>query len=250
MDSTKTGAKGTKNEIGLPQGNNFSPVCANIMLNELDQELERKGVKFVRYADDCMSFARSERAAHRILESVTKFVEGKLFLQINREKTKVGRIGMDTKFLVFGFYKSKEGWKASIHKKSRTKFVKKMREVLSRRCPRGIEKTKEMFNTILRGWFNYFKLGISKTSLNPEDAWMRRIRQLYLVSWKRNFTCYTNLLSLTKGKLPKRCCQVAFSHEQKWAKARHSNCVLTNKILEKLGWYSVASLYKAENGML
>lgn len=83
---------------------------------------------------------------------------------------KVGRIVMDTKFLDFIFYKPKEVRKASIHKKSRTKFIKKMRKALSRMRSRGIENTIKMFNPILRGWFNYFKLGISNTSLNPEYA--------------------------------------------------------------------------------
>lgn len=95
-------------------------------MNELDQLLDSRGTKFVRYADDCMIFTKSERAAHRILNSITKYIEGKLFLQINRDKTKVDKLSMDTKFLEFGFYQSKEGWKATVHSKSRNKFVKRM----------------------------------------------------------------------------------------------------------------------------
>lgn len=96
--------KSTKNSIGLPQGNNFSPVCANILLNELDQELEARNLRFVRYADDMMIFTKSERAAQRVRESITSFIEKKLFLKVNQEKTKVGRLSMDIKFLGFGFY--------------------------------------------------------------------------------------------------------------------------------------------------
>lgn len=236
-----------KNSIGLPQGNNFSPVCANILLNELDQLLDSRGTKFVRYADDCMIFAKSERAAHRILNSVTKYIEGKLFLQINHDKTKVDKLSMNTKFLGFGFYQSKEGWKATVHPKSRNKFVKRMREILNRKCPRGIQNTRKAYNTILTGWFNYFKIGISKSTMETEDAWLRRrIRQIYVVAWKRNYTCFKNLMRLTNNKMESRCRMVSFTSLGKWAKAKHLNYILTNKLLEKeLEWKSVASLYIA-----
>lgn len=238
------GNKAIKNKVGLPQGNNFSPVCANVLLNELDQELEKRGVKFVRYADDCMLFAKSERAARRILESTTRFIEEKLFLKVNLDKTSVGKLGYDTKFLGFGFRNTKDGWTTVLHKKSRKKFVEKMRTILTRRCPKGIEKTRNTYNTFLRGWYQYFKPCISKSTMKTEEQWIRRrIRQILIVAWKRNYTCYKNLLGYTKGKQEERCRMVAFSHLGKWAKAKHSNYILTNKLLHReLGWQSVADL--------
>lgn len=238
------GNKSTKNSIGLPQGNNFSPVCANILLNELDQELEKRGVKFVRYADDCMLFAKSEKAARRILESTTRYIEKKLFLKVNLDKTSVGMLSVHTKFLGFGFRKTADGWKPTLHKKSRKKFVEKVRTILSRRCPKGIEKTRNIFNTFLRGWYQYFKPGISKSTMETEEQWIRRrIRQLHIVAWKRNYTCFKSLMRFTQGKQEDRCRMIAFSHLGKWAKARHSNYILTNKLLHReLGWQSVADL--------
>ncbi len=238
------GNKSIKNSIGLPQGNNFSPVCANILLNELDQELEKRGVKFVRYADDCMLFAKSEKAARRILESTTRYIEKKLFLKVNLDKTSVGMLSVHTKFLGFGFRKTAEGWKPTLHKKSRKKFVEKVRTILTRRCPKGIEKTRNTFNTFLRGWYQYFKPGISKSTMETEEQWIRRrIRQLHIVAWKRNYTCFKNLMRYTQGKQEERCRMVAFSHLGKWAKAKHSNYILTNKLLHReLGWQSVADL--------
>lgn len=195
-----------------------------------------------------MIFTKSERAAQRVRESITSFIEKKLFLKVNQEKTKVGRLSMDIKFLGFGFYfnAQENKWKVSVHKKSRAKFMDKMKAILGRRCPRGIEWTRDKFNTILRGWVNYFKLGISKTTMETEDAWMRRrIRQIYLKAWKRKYTMYKNLLLLTNGKKELRCREVAFSSEGWWAKARTANNALANKILrEKLGWYTIRSLWE------
>lgn len=239
--------KCTKSTIGLPQGSAVSPVLANILLNELDQELDKRGHKFVRYADDMMIFCKSQRAAERVLESVTKFIEGKLFLQVNKDKTHVSRLSPDVKFLGYGFwYNQKDDeWQLCVHKKSKARFRERIRDILDRRCPRGIVETRKLFNSVLRGWTNYYASAISKSYGANEDGWIRRrIRQLYLKIWKRNWTRFNKMWDM-HGREPKwerRCAMVAFSHEAYWARATTANSVLTNAILEEEGWMSIAML--------
>ena len=132
-----------------------------------------------------------------------------------------------------------------MHAKSRARLRDKMRELLDRRCPRGIEATKELFNSILRGWVNYYGSAISKSYGASEDGWIRRrIRQLYLKQWKRNWTRFVNLWKMhgNKPEMEYRCAEIAFSHESYWARARTSNYVLTNNILYKEGWQTIAAL--------
>lgn len=242
--------KCTKSTIGLPQGSAVSPVLANILLNELDQELDKRGHKFVRYADDMMIFCKSQRAAERVLESVTEFIEGKLFLQVNKDKTHVSRLSPDVKFLGYGFwYNQKDDkWQLCVHSKSKARFREKMRGILDRRCPRGIAETQKLFNSVLRGWTNYYASAISKSYGANEDGWLRRrIRQLYLKVWKRNWTRFNKLWDM-HGREPKwerRCAMVAFSQEAYWARARTANSVLSNAILAEEGWMSIAMLKMA-----
>lgn len=241
--------KCTKSTIGLPQGSAVSPVLANILLNELDQELDRRGHKFVRYADDMMIFCRSRRAAGRVLQSVTRFIEEKLFLQVNKDKTHVSKLSPEVKFLGFGFrYSShEEQWKLIVHKKSRARFREKMRDILDRRCPRGIRKTQQLLHSVLRGWVNYYGAAVSKSYGANEDGWIRRrIRQLLLKQWKRNWTRYQNLLELHNGNPAKEraCRQVAFSHQAYWDRAKTANSALTNDILQREGWVWIDLLQK------
>jgi retron-type reverse transcriptase len=107
-------------EVGVPQGGPLSPLCANIMLNELDHELERRGHKFVRYADDMVIFCKSKASAKQTLEHIIPYVEGKLFLRVNREKTVVAYAGR-IKFLGYGFYKGRDGFRMRVHKKPQFK---------------------------------------------------------------------------------------------------------------------------------
>ena len=216
------------------------------MLNELDQELDRRGHKFVRYADDMVILCKSQRAAERVLESVTRFIEDKLFLQVNKEKTHVSKLSPEVKFLGFGFLQRKDGiWVATVHAKSRAKFRDKMREILDRRCPKGIEATQKLFNSVLRGWVNYYRIAISKSYGANEDGWIRRrIRQLYLKIWKRNWTRFEKMWALHNNdpKMEYRCAEIAFSHEAYWPRARTANHVLTNEILYNEGWQTIVAL--------
>lgn len=154
--------------IGTPQGGVISPVLANIILNELDQLLDSRGIKFVRYADDMVILCGSRKAAERILANVTKFVEEKLFLKVNKDKTKILHACEKSQFLGFGFttkvsQKKKElrptqKYFAIVHEKKRLKFSKNIKEILDRRAKGGIKVVKERLKVFIRGWVNYFKV--------------------------------------------------------------------------------------------
>jgi group II intron reverse transcriptase/maturase len=169
-------------ELGLIQGGNISPLCSNIMLNELDHELERRGIRFVRYADDMLVFAKTKRSAQRILEHIAPFIEGKLLLRVNREKTVVAYIGK-IKFLGYGFYPSKDGIKLRVHTKSVSKMKAKVKELTARSNALGYEKLKSKLKQFITGWVNYFKLADMKKLLQTTDEWLRRRIRMYI--WKR-----------------------------------------------------------------
>ena len=185
-----------KSEMGVPQGGNLSHLLANIMLNELDHELERRGHRFVRYADDMVIFCKSKRAAQRTYESILPYIEGKLFLRVNREKTKVADIGR-IKFLGYGFRYVKDGIKATVHKKSKEKLKAKVKEITKRSDGRGYEWKKQRLKYLVRGWVNYFKLADMKTFLTEMDEWMRTRLHTYIwKSWKTIKNRYRNLRKL------------------------------------------------------
>ena len=240
--------KSTKPKLGTPQGGPISPILANILLNEMDQVLDKRGVKFCRYADDCMIFAKSERAAHRIYESISTYIEKKLFLQINKEKTSIGELSPKTKFLGFGFKRVEEDletrWVPVVHSKSRKKLKDKIRALTDRRLPRGEERAKESFNTFLRGWVNYFRVGMNKGSFTKIDKWIRRrIRQIYLKKWKKNRTKYEEFKKLSNNK-DNLCYTIAHSSMKTWAKALFANYVITKEIIKSWGWLSIKEAYE------
>ncbi|MFC3788558.1 group II intron reverse transcriptase/maturase [Paenibacillus sp. GCM10012307] len=156
-----TKGKFEETELGLVQGGNISPLCSNIMLNELDRELERRGIRFVRYADDMLLFAKTKRSAQRMLEHIVPYIEGKLRLRVNREKTVVAYIGR-IKFLGYGFYPSKEGIKLRIHAKSVSKMKARIKKLTARSNGLGYELLKLKLRQYITGWINYFKLADMK----------------------------------------------------------------------------------------
>lgn len=182
--------------MGVPQGGNLSPLLSNVMLNELDKELEKRGLRYVRYADDCMIFCRSRRAAERVQASITRFIEGKLYLKVNREKTVVAHI-KDVKFLGYGFYFTKEGCRLRAHRKSIEKMRARIRELTSRSNGWGNERRKEATRQFIIGWINYFRYADIKKLLENTDEWFRRrIRSLIWKQWKRVKTRLKNLIRL------------------------------------------------------
>jgi group II intron reverse transcriptase/maturase len=185
---------------GVPQGGPLSPLLSNIMLNELDRELEARGHKFVRYADDMVILCKSKRSGQRILESITRFIEGKLFLRVNREKSKVCYI-REVKFLGYSFYKYKGKGRLRIHPKSVQKMKAKIKELTSRSNGWGNERRKEALRRYITGWVQYFKLADMDRLLVITDEWYRRrIRMVIWKQWKRIRTRLKNLIKLGINK--------------------------------------------------
>lgn len=183
-------------EMGVPQGGPLSPLLSNIMLNELDKELEGRGHKFVRYADDMVILCKSKRSAERVMGSIIRFIEDKLFLRVNREKSQVAPIS-GVKFLGYSFYKTKGGGRLRIHPKSVSKMKAKLKDLTSRSNGWGNDRRKASLRQYIIGWVNYFKLADMQSLLLRVDEWYRRrIRMVIWKQWKRIRTKLANLVRL------------------------------------------------------
>ena len=181
---------------GVPQGGPLSPVLSNILLNELDKELERRGHKYVRYADDMVIFCRSRRSAGRTMQNITPFIEGKLFLKVNRDKSQ-GAYVRDIKFLGYSFYVVKGEGRLRIHPKSVTRMKACIRELTSRSNGWGNDRRKEALSQYIKGWVQYFRLADMKELLISVDKWYRRrLRMVIWKQWKRIRTKIANLVKL------------------------------------------------------
>lgn len=173
-------------EKGTPQGGNLSPLLSNIMLNELDKELETRELRFVRYADDCIILVKSEKAANRVLESITKYIEKKLGLKVNAEKSKVTR-PTKTKYLGFSFWKDAKGkWKPKPHLKSYQKIKRKLKQITCRRISISLDERIKQINYAVRGWVNYFRIANMKNAIQEIDKHLRtRVRVIIWKQWKK-----------------------------------------------------------------
>ena len=231
--------------IGVPQGGNLSPLLSNIMLNELDKELERRGHKFVRYADDCMILCKSKRAAQRTLNHIIPFIEGTLYLKVNKEKTVVAHV-KDVKFLGHGFYINKGKGLLRVHPKSITKMKEKIKELTSRSNGWGNERRKEALRQYVAGWVNYFKLANMKSLLLEIDGWYRRrLRMIIWKQWKRIKTRFQNLMKLGISKFQ----AMLFSNTRKgyWrtAKSPILQTSIDNESLQKAGYLFFSIYYRS-----
>ena len=185
-----------KTEIGMPQGGPLSPLLSNIMLNELDKELTRRGHRFVRYADDCMIFCKSRKSAERTLNNIVPYIEGKLFLKVNRTKTCVAHISK-VKYLGYSFYRHKGTCRFRVHPKSVIKMKNRIRELTDRHNGWGNEYRALKLTQFIRGWVNYFGMADMKSLLQSNDKWLRhRIRAIYWKQWKKPKTKYRKLKEL------------------------------------------------------
>ena len=185
-----------KTEIGMPQGGPLSPLLSNIMLNELDKELTRRGHRFVRYADDCMIFCKSRKRAERTLNNIVPYIEEKLFLKVNRTKTCVAHISK-VKYLGYSFYRHKGTCRFRVHPKSIIKMKNRIRELTDRHNGWGNEYRALKLTQFIRGWVNYFGMADMKSLLQSNDKWLRhRIRAVYWKQWKKTKTKYRKLKEL------------------------------------------------------
>ena len=188
--------------IGTPQGGNLSPLLANIMLNELDKEMEQRGLNFVRYADDCIIMVGSEMSAKRVMRNLTKFIEEKLGLKVNMIKSKVDR-PKGLKYLGFGFYFDIRAhqYKAKPHAKSVMKFKTRMKQLTCRSWGVGNDYKVKKLNELIRGWINYFKIGSMKTLCRELDSRIRfRLRMCIWKHWKTPQNRAKNLMKLGVDK--------------------------------------------------
>ncbi len=230
-----------KTDVGMPQGGPLSPLLSNIMLNELDKELERRGHRYVRYADDCMIFCKSRKSAVRTLENIMPYIEGKLFLKVNRDKTKVAHISK-VKYLGYSFYRYKGKCRMRIHSKSIAKMKAKLKELTSRSNGWGNEYRALKLKQFIRGWVNYFAMADMKQLLRSTDEWLRRkIRAIYWKQWKKIKTRYR---MIKKFGMPEwKVHELANCRKGIWRSAIMLNSVLTNKVIVSLGYMSMADYY-------
>ena len=229
---------------GVPQGGPLSPLLGNVMLNELDKELEHRQHRYVRFADDCMIFCKSRRAAQRTMENIIPFIEKKLFLKVNRDKTTVDSI-TEVKYLGYAFgIKDGKGW-FRVHPKSVAKMRKRIRELTHKNKGWSNDSRKVKLKQYITGWINYFKLARMERLMRDTDGWMRRrIRAMYWKQWKHTRTKYRNLRAL---RIPEKLVHnLANSRKGYWRMAKALNNVLTLDVLHRrLGYPSMLTYYKS-----
>jgi RNA-directed DNA polymerase len=190
------GGIASKREEGTPQGSPLSPLLSNIILDELDKELEKRGHHFVRYADDCSIYVKSRKAAERVKESLAKYIETKLLLRINREKTRIS-LPNESTLLGFSFYRDKNGYQIRIAPKSLYRLKEKLRQMTSRRKPQGLTQRLQTLRAVITGWVNYFKIAKAKRHMQELDEWTRvRLRMCVWKQWKRIRTRIRELRNL------------------------------------------------------
>jgi len=230
-------------EDGVPQGGNLSPLLSNIMLNELDKELTKRGLKYVRYADDCNIYVKSRKAANRVMASVTRFIECKLKLIVNKEKSTVDK-PQRLKFLGYSFYNSENGVKMRVHEKPIKKFKQKLKFLTGRSRIGNIQTAYEKLKQAIVGWINYYKLADMKGLMQKLDEWLRRrMRMCYWKQWKKIRTKFENLQKL--GATRQTAWKHANTRKGYW---RTSNSpvlatTITNARLKKAGLVSLSETY-------
>lgn len=234
----------TQREKGTPQGSPLSPLLSNIVLDELDKELERRGHSFCRYADDCNIYVRSRRTAERVMSSITNFVEKKLKLKVNKDKSAVAKPSQ-RKFLGYSFTSDKKP-KIRLPKESVKRFKSKAKQIF--RMGRGrniIGLVKVNLTPLIRGWITYFRLTETKLFAEELDGWIRRkLRNIIWRQWKRPYTRYKNLLKL--GLTEVRARMSAFNGRGAWwnSGASHMNECFKKKYFDNIGLFSMLDYVK------
>ena len=235
-------------EEGSAQGGNISPLLANIYLNEFDQEYERRGVKFVRYADDIVLLAKSDRAARRLLETSTKYLEGTLKLKVNQEKSRVVSVFAIRNFKYLGFTlgKNGKGIYIRVHGKPWKKMKSKLKELSSRRSCQSIRPALVKIKVYMRGWLNYYGIADMKNRIDELNKWLyHRIRMCIWKQWKKPKTKVRNLLKM--GVPEDLAWQAGNSRRGYWF-VTHTlavNLAMTKERLINSGYYDLATAYQS-----
>ena len=232
-----------KTLVGTPQGGNLSPLLSNVMLNELDKELEKRGLRFVRYADNCVITVGSEAAAKRVMYSVSRFIEKRLGLKVNMTKTKITR-PRELKYLGFGFWKSSDGWKSRPHQDSVRRFKLKLKKLTQRKWSIDLTRRIEQLNLSIRGWINYFSLGNMKSIVTSIDERLRtRLRVIIWKQWKKKSRRLWGLLKLGVPKWIADKVSGWGDHYQLVAQKSVLKRAISKPVLEKRGLVSCLDYY-------
>ncbi|MGL6086413.1 MAG: group II intron reverse transcriptase/maturase [Enterobacterales bacterium] len=237
-----------KTEEGSPQGGNISPLLANIYLNEFDQEYQKRGVAFVRYADDIVLLAKSDRAARRLLGSSTKYLEETLKLKVNQKKSRIVSVFAirNFKFLGFTLGKNGKGIYVRVHRKSWEKMKSKLKELSSRRSCQSIRPSLEKIKAYMRGWLNYYGIADMKNRIGELNQWLyHRIRMCIWKQWKKVRTKVRNLM---KMGVPKDLAWRAGNSRRGYWFTTHTvaiNMAMTKERLINSGFYDLATAYQS-----
>lgn len=229
---------------GTPQGGNLSPLLSNIYLTAFDKLLESRGHKYVRYADDCNIYVKSRRAAERVMTTCVKFLEGKLKLKVNQQKSQVGS-PLKLKFLGFSLYKIRKKAGIRPHGKSIKRFKDKIRELTSRKQARSVENILKRINRYTTGWLGYYSIANMESKIKSLNEWLRRrIRQIYWKQWKRIKTKHDNLVRL--GINNSKAWEWANSRKGYWiiSNSHILHKSLTNEYLASVGYDDILHRYK------
>lgn len=235
-------------EEGSPQGGPLSPLLANIYLNKFDWEIGGRGVPVIRYADDIVVLAKSKRAAERLLESCRKYLEGKLKLKVNAEKSSVVSVLAirNFKFLGFALGRGKTGYYIRAHAKSLKKAKQKLRELTSRSQGRNVRVVMENVKVYMRGWLGYFGIASMKSLMEDWDGWLRRRLRMYIwKQWKKPRTRVENLMKL--GMPQWQAYRNGNTRKGYWAVAGSGilTHTITNKRLAQAGYFSILDRYES-----
>ena len=234
-------------EEGTPQGGPLSPLLANIMLDDVDKELEKRGHKFCRYADDCNIYVKSKRAGLRVMDSITRIIENELKLKVNKDKSAVDIVSK-RKFLGFSFYFVKGVAKIRIHEKSIKRFKEKVKSITNRNIGISMDLRLLKLNDSIKGWINYFGIANAKRKLSELDKWIRRrLRACIWKQWKKIRTRYRNLVKL--GIDSWKAWEYANTRKGHWKISGSPilNKSLHNKYLESIGFVSLTQTYQMKH---
>ena len=237
-----------KTEEGSPQGGPLSPLLANIYLNEFDHEFENRGVKVIRYADDIVLLAKSQRATERLLETSTRYLEGKLKLTVNKEKSKTVSVVAirNFKFLGFAMGRGKDGYFIRAHAKSLKKAKQKLKELTSRSQGRNVRAVMKKVQIYMTGWLAYFGIARMKNTIVEWNGWLRRRIRMYIwKQWKKPKTRAQNLIKL--GMEPWKAYRNGNTRKGYWAVAGSGilNTTITDKRLAQAGYFDILAKYES-----